>query len=89
MEPLVVSSLYSIITFNFQLTALKRPLVVTHDLFENTILDISWFVSSNAQRSERITLFEIHVILKKIMHKSDRIFILQEQIWIGSDGMLQ
>lgn len=24
------------------LTALKRPLVVTHDLFENTILDISW-----------------------------------------------
>ena len=26
----------------FQLTSLKRPLVVTHDLFKHSIMDISW-----------------------------------------------
>ena len=28
----------------FQLTALKRPLVVMHDMFEKSILDVSWYV---------------------------------------------
>jgi hypothetical protein len=58
-EPLVyLLSLVLNKTFIFQLTALKRPLVVTHDLFENTILDISWFVSSDAQRKQRMAVFE-------------------------------
>lgn len=32
----------NVVYFSIQLTALKRPLVVTHDLFNHSIMDISW-----------------------------------------------
>lgn len=30
------------VPLHFQLTSLKRPLVVIHDLFDKSIMDISW-----------------------------------------------
>jgi len=37
--------IYNAYLLCWQLTALQRPLVVMHDLFNNSVLDISWFVT--------------------------------------------
>lgn len=30
--------------YNFKMTTLKRPMVVIHDLFDHSVMDISWYV---------------------------------------------